>query len=174
MLAKANRKKCALFAFTFISCSVHWNCPKTIIPALYLHQLQLLQLNPSPLASTITSASDSASNPRAATLKLYGDKRLPYQFSSELFALINRRDAQTFLNDGSDEGWPLSFEVKSAACEVCGQPLGPSKLNPGSRGGSILYTKLNPFKEISIKIKECTSNSCKTMHRIFTTEDGKI
>lgn len=119
-----------------------------------------------------SSASKLTCNPtRASTLRLYGDKKLPYLFSSELLTLIKRKDAQTFL--GLNEGWPNLFEVEDLACGVCGNPLGPSKLHPGGRGSSILYTNLNPFKEIVIKVRECTGNTCKAMHRVFPTEEGK-
>ena len=128
----------------------------------------------SPLESqpSTSPAADKTSNSRAATLKLYADKTLPYHFNSEFMSLIKKKEAETFLGS-STEGWPLLFEVGNLNCEVCGNPLGPGKIHPGSRGSSILYTNLNPFKEIIIHVKECTKTSCKAMHRVFPTDEGK-
>ena len=58
-------------------------------------------------------------------------------------------------------------------CQICGEPLGTSKLHSGMRGGSILYTNLNPFKDV-VKVKECTSVECRAMHRVCPSEEGII
>ena len=41
------------------------------------------------------------------------------------------------------------------------------------RGGSILYTNLNPFKDV-VKVKEYTSVECRAMHRVCPSEGGII
>ena len=108
---------------------------------------------------------------RAATMKLYTNKTLPYHFGRDLMSRIKMKDALTF--QGSSDGWPLLFAVESKVCKVCGNPLGPARVHPGSRGSSILYTNLNTFKEVVIHVSECTETSCKAMHRVFPTDPGK-
>ena len=66
------------------------------------------------------------------------------------------------------------FEVKEVTCQICGEPLGTSKIHSGMRGGSILYTNLNPFKDVVVKVKECTSVECRAMHRVCPSEEGII
>lgn len=66
------------------------------------------------------------------------------------------------------------FEVKEVTCQICGQPLGTSKIHSGMRGGSILYTNQNPFKDVAVKVKECTSIKCRAMHRVWPSEEGTI
>ena len=39
---------------------------------------------------------------------------------------------------------------------------------------SILYTNLNPFKDVVVKVKECTSVECRAMHRVCPSEEGII
>ena len=65
------------------------------------------------------------------------------------------------------------FKVKDVTCQICGEPLGTSKIHSGMRGGSILYTNLNPFKDV-VKVKECTSVECRAMHRVCPSEEGII
>ena len=108
---------------------------------------------------------------RAATMRLYANKTLPYHFGRDLMSRIKMKDALTF--QGSSDGWPLLFAVESKVCKVCGNPLGPARVHPGSRGSSILYTNLNTFKEVVIHVSECTETSCKAMHRVFPTDPGK-
>lgn len=108
---------------------------------------------------------------RAATMRLYTNKTLPYHFGTDLMSRIKMKDALTF--QGSSDGWPLLFAVESKVCKVCGNPLGPARVHPGSRGSIILYTNLNTFKEVVIHVSECTETSCKAMHRVFPTDPGK-
>ena len=108
---------------------------------------------------------------RAATMRLYTNKTLPYHFGTDLISRITMKDALTF--QGSSDGWPLLFAVESKVCKVCGNPLGPARAHPRSRGSSILYTNLNTFKEVVIHVSECTETSCKAMHRVFPTDPGK-
>jgi len=53
------------------------------------------------------------------------------------------------------------FGVKEVACQVCGEPLGTLKICSGMRGGNILYTNQNSFKDVVVKVKECTSTKCR-------------
>ena len=98
-------------------------------------------------------------------------KQNTYHFGRDLMSRIKMKDALTF--QGSSDGWPLLFAVESKVCKVCGNPLGPARVHPGSRGSSILYTNLNTFKEVVIHVSECTETSCKAMHRVFPTDPGK-
>ena len=117
-----------------------------------------------------TASPEAPSVSRLATLNLYSTFKLPYHFSPEYLNNVGVKDASTLL--GGDNGWPSVFAVKEVACEVCGEPLGTSKLHSGIRGGSILYTNQNPFKDVVVKVKECTSTECRAMHRVCPTEEG--
>ena len=114
-----------------------------------------------------TASLETPSVSRLSTLNLYSTFKLPYHFSSEYLNNVSVRDASTLL--GCDNGWPSLFEVKEVTCQICGEPLGTSKLHSGMRGGSILYTNLNPFKDV-VKVKECTSVECRAMHRVCPSE----
>ena len=118
-----------------------------------------------------TASPETPSVSRLSTLNLYSTFKLPYHFSSEYLNNVSVRDASTLL--GCDNRWPSLFEVKEVTCQICGEPLGTSKLHSGMRGGSILYTNLNPFKDV-VKVKECTSVECRAMHRVCPSEGGII
>jgi len=109
---------------------------------------------------------------RLATLNLYSSFKLTYHFSSEYLNYVSVRDASTVPN--CDNGWPAVFEVKEVACQVCGEPLGTLKICSGMRGGSILYTNQNSFKDVVVKVKECTSTKCRAMHWVCPSEEGII
>ena len=119
-----------------------------------------------------TASPETPSVSRLSTLNLYSTFKLPYHFSSEYLNNVSVRDASTLL--GCDNGWPSVFEVKEVTCQICGEPLGTSKIYSGMRGGSILYTNLNPFKDVVVKVKECTSLECRAMHRVCPSEEGII
>ena len=119
-----------------------------------------------------TASPETPSVSRLSTLNLYSTFKLPYHFSSEYLNNVSVRDASTLL--GCDNGWPSVFEVKEVTCQICGEPLGTSKIHSGMRGGSILYTNLNPFKDVVVKVKECTSVECRAMHRVCPSEEGII
>lgn len=119
-----------------------------------------------------TASPETPSVSRLSTLNLYSTFKLPYHFSSEYLNNVSVRDASTLL--GCNNGWPSVFEVKEVTCQICGEPLGTSKIHSGMRGGSILYTNLNPFKDVVVKVKECTSVECRAMHRVCPTEEGII
>ena len=118
-----------------------------------------------------TASPETPSVSRLSTLNLYSTFKLPYHFSSEYLNNVRVRDASTLL--GCDNGWPSVFEVKKVTCQICGEPFGTSKIHSGMRGGSILYTNLNPFKDV-VKVKECTSVECRAMHRVCPSEGGII
>ena len=119
-----------------------------------------------------TASPETPSVSRLSTLNLYSTFKLPYHFSSEYLNNVSVRDASTLL--GCDNGWPSVIEVKEVTCQICGEPLGTSKIHSGMRGGSILYTNLNPFKDVVVKVKECTSVECRAMHRVCPSEEGII
>ena len=52
--------------------------------------------------------------------------------------------------------------------------MGAANLHPGTRGGSVIYSDLNLFKEVVVKVRECCSSACKAMHRVFPTEEGEL
>lgn len=118
-----------------------------------------------------TASPETPSVSRLSTLNLYSTFKLRYHFSSEYLNNVSVRDASTLL--GCDNGWPSVFEVKEVTCQICGEPLGTSKIHSGMRGGSILYTNLNPFKDV-VKVKECTSVEFRAMHRVCPSEEGII
>lgn len=53
---------------------------------------------------------------RAATMRLYTNKTLPYHFGTDLMSRIKMKNALTF--QGSSDGWPLLFAVESKVCKV--------------------------------------------------------
>ena len=124
-------------------------------------------------SESISSLSEDPQQPvsRASTLQLYANEKLPYRYSTQFLNLVSRKDAATHLSC-SGQGWPSIFEVADASCRLCGNPLGQSKVHSGSRGGSVLYSNLNPFKKVVVRVKECSSSLCKAMHRVFPTEKG--
>lgn len=127
---------------------------------------------PSSSEST-SSLSEDPQHPvsRASTLQLYANEKLPYRYSTQFLNLVSRKDAATHLSC-SWQGWPSIFEVADASCRLCGNPLGQSKVHSGSKGGSVLYSNLNPFKKVVVRVKECSSSLCKAMRRVFPTEEG--
>ena len=52
---------------------------------------------------------------RAATMRLYTNKTLPYHFGTDLMSRIKMKNALTF--QGSSDGWPLLFAVESKVCK---------------------------------------------------------
>ena len=124
-------------------------------------------------SESISSLSEDPQQPvsRASTLQLYANEKLPYRYSTQFLNLVSRKDAATHLSC-SGQGWPSIFEVADASCRLCGNPLGQSKVHSGSRGGSVLYSNLNPFKKVVVRVKECSLSLCKAMHRVFPTEKG--
>lgn len=85
---------------------------------------------------------------------------------------MNIKDTGTFL--GTSQGWPSVFVVEDNICRLCSSPLGVAKLHPGARGGSVIYSNLNPFKEVIVYVKGCRASTCKAMHRVFPTEEGEL
>ena len=131
-----------------------------------------------PSTSTISTSpntqhpEDGPSTSRMSTLNLYSLQKIPYSFPPDQLKAMNIKDAGTFL--GTSQGWPSLFVVEDDMCRLCGSPLGAAKLHPGTRGGSVIYSNLNPSKEVVVKVKECCSSACKAMHRVFPTEEGKL
>ena len=163
---------CALELYTHVdpepsSASATLACPTSIMSTTSVEAPSSSRQLPS---NSPTASPEAPSVSRLSTLKLYSTFKLPYHFSSEYLNNVGVKDASTLL--GGDNGWPSVFEVKEVACEVCGEPLETSKLHSGMRGGSILYTNQNPFKDVVVKVKECTSTECRAMHRVCPTEEG--
>ena len=121
---------------------------------------------------TSTASTEAPSVSQGSTLTLYSSFKLPYHFSSEYLNNVSVKDASTLI--GFENGWPSVFEVKEVTCQICGAPLGASKCHPGMRGNDILYTNLNSFNEVQVKVKECTLLECRAMHRVCPTEEGII
>lgn len=121
---------------------------------------------------TSSASNEAPSVSRGSTLNLYSSFKLPYHFGSEYLNNVSVKDASSLF--GFENGWPSVSEVKKVTCQICGAPLGASKCHPGQRGNSILYTNLNPFKEVEVKVKECTSLECRAMHRVCPTKEGII
>lgn len=106
---------------------------------------------------------------RLSTWNSYSTFKLPYHFSSEYLNNVSVKDALTLL--GCDNRWPLVFEVKEVTCQICGEPLGTSKIHSGMSGGSILYSNLSSFKALVVKVKDCTLTKCRAMYWVCPTED---
>ena len=98
---------------------------------------------------------DGPSTSRISTLNLYTPQKISYSFPPDQLKAMNIKDASpgTFL--GTSQGWPSLFAVEHNICRLCGSPLGAAKLRPGTRGGSVIYSNLNPFKEVFVKVKKC-------------------
>ena len=108
---------------------------------------------------------------RSSTLNLAEMvKGLPYVLPHELLQAIAKRDALTFL--GAANGWPTNFQSDLENCQLCGSKLGDSRIHPGqSRANTCsphLLTELNPFKEVDIMVKICSS----AMHQALVEKLG--
>ncbi|CAB4037591.1 Hypothetical predicted protein, partial [Paramuricea clavata] len=110
---------------------------------------------------------------RSSTLNLAEMvKVLPYVLPYELLQAIAKRDALTFL--GAANGWPTNFESDLENCQQCGSKLGDSRIHPGQSRANTCYllTELNPFKEVDIMVKICSSRACSAMHQASAEKLG--
>ena len=110
---------------------------------------------------------------RSSTLNLAEMvKVLPYVLPHELLQAIAKRDALTFL--GAANGWPTNFESDLENCQLCGSKLGDSRIHPGQSRANTCYllTELNPFKEVDIMVKICSSRACSAMHQASAEKLG--
>ena len=187
MYPRGSKRSCVLYAFTFTYFFAPSNCTSVMIHLHVPHRLfhaYLDKLPTGPLQSGETASQESNNSPtstatteapsvsQGSTLTLYSSFKLPYHFSSEYLNNVSVKDASTLI--GFENGWPSVFEVKEVTCQICGAPLGASNCHPGKRGNDILYTNLNPFQEVQVKVEECTSLECRAMHRVCPTEEGII
>ena len=71
---------------------------------------------------------------------------------------MNIKDAGTFLD--TSPGWPSLFVFEDNICRLYSRPLGTTKLHPIAKADSVIYSNLNPFKEVVVKVKKCRSSTC--------------
>ncbi|XP_028415288.1 HMG domain-containing protein 3-like [Dendronephthya gigantea] len=127
-------------------------------------------------SSTVVASTDDAADKtsqRSSTLTLAERvKVLPYVLPSELLHSIAKRDASTLLGVG--EGWPNSFKPDFGKCQLCGSELGDCRTHPGQSQDNTCYliTELNPFKEVNIMVKICSSRVCSAMHQASVEKLG--
>ena len=119
-------------------------------------------------------ATEYSSASRKATIKLISSRTLPYEIPKEVISVIDRLDAITLLGLPNQEGWPLEFAPEEGKCD-CGSELGTLRYHPGSngdlKGKAYLLTKMNPFRMVSIYVRQCTG--CKAMHQADTLKMGE-
>ena len=131
-------------------------------------------IQPDPPEPQDQPATEYSSASRKATIKLISNRSLPYEIPKEVISLIDRLDAITLLGVPNQEGWPLQFAPEEGKCD-CGSVLGTLRYHPGSsgdlKGKAYLFTKMNPFRIVSIYVRQCTS--CKAMHQANTLKMGE-
>ncbi|CAB4033203.1 Hypothetical predicted protein, partial [Paramuricea clavata] len=110
---------------------------------------------------------------RLSTLSLAEKvKILPYILPHDLLQSVAKRDACTLLGVG--EMWPNSFIPDLENCQLCGSVLGDTCIHPGQSQNNPCYllTELNPFKQVDIKVKFCSSRDCYAMHQASVEKLG--
>ena len=181
LLARENRRNPAPYVCTYMFYSAVWSSVAGHLLHLRPPLIALLDsfqqrfcisrhsTTDGPSTSTISTSpntqhpEDGPSTSRMSTLNLYSLQKIPYSFPPDQLKAMNIKDAYsagTFL--GTSQGWPSLFVVEDDICKLCGSPLGAAKLHPGTRGGSVIYSNLNPFKEVVVKVKECCSSAVST------------
>ena len=83
---------------------------------------------------------------------------MPYSFPPDQLKAMNISDAGTFLD--TSEGWPSLFVFEDNICRLYSRPLSTAKLHPVAKADSVIYSNLNPFKEVVVKVKKCRSSTC--------------
>ena len=125
---------------------------------------------------TTMPANSKEPEKRFATLSVAEKiKCLPYVLPHDLLQSIAQRDACTLL--GSDgESWPDIFTPDMKNCQLCGSLLGDTTIHPGQSAShsGYLITELNPFKQVKILVKFCSSRSCSAMHQASVEKLGKL
>lgn len=119
----------------------------------------------------VVEEKEASSTSRVNTLQLHSGFELPYEIP-EAFLLKNKElDSQTLLGQS---GWPELFEPGETCCVLCKSALSASRCHPGSNGDGILFTDLNPFRKIKIKVKICCDEACQAIHRVIPSDIGKL
>jgi ribosomal protein L37AE/L43A len=111
---------------------------------------------------------------RLSTLSLAEKvKILPYILPHDLLQSVAKRDACTLLGVG--EMWPNSFIPDLENCQLRGSVLGDTCIHPGQSRNNPCYllTELNPFKQVDIKVKFCSSRACYAMHQASVEKLGR-
>ena len=102
-------------------------------------------------------------------------KFLPYVLPHDLLQSIAHRDACTLLGSDGDS-WPDTFTPDMKNCQLRGSQLGDTTIHPGQsvNHSGYLITEVNPFKQVKILIKFCSSRSCSAIHQVSVEKLGKL
>ena len=122
-----------------------------------------------PNSAGSTSATSSVS--RTSTVKLNLASWYPYHIPLHIINAAHDCDCNTW--KGTDGGWPKEFIPQDQNCRLCGAYLRPPRCHPGSQGKGLLITNMNPFLEVSIKVKMCEKVDCQAMHQPQVYDLGK-
>ena len=109
---------------------------------------------------------------RRSSVNLSLSRKIPYDVGKDILEHISIMDANCLLGL-VDQAWPEEFVPNNNQCELCNCVLSSAISHPGQKGRSYLLTELNPFKDISIRVKICQNSECKAMHQPLPYDIGK-